>query len=181
MDKDFVDRLIAQWRRERPEIDPSGLAVAARVLRLARLFERRVETALEPFGLQLWSFDVLATLRRHGPPYSMPPKDLLKAVMLTSGAMTNRLDRLENAGLLVRSDDPDDRRGILVTLTDAGLALIDKAITARFEEARDAIASLDKRDVDGLVHGLRALSLALDEPVAAQEHVALIPKNRKRR
>lgn len=169
MHQDFTDRLIAQWRSQRPDLDPSGMAVAARVLRLARRLERRIEAVLEPFDLQLWSFDVLATLRRHGAPYSMPPKDLLKSVMLTSGAMTNRLDRLESAGLIVRSDDPGDRRGILVTLTDVGLTLIDKAIAARFEEAREVLQSLSKRDADGLVHGLRALSIALDDRAATPD------------
>lgn len=163
MNKDAVDLIIAQWKRERPELDTSGFAVVARVLRLSRLLERRLDDALEPYGLQLWSFDVLATLRRNGAPYTMSPTQLLGSVMLTSGAMTNRLDRLEAAGLILRLPDPNDRRGVLVRLTEKGLRTVDTAVVARMQEARDAVKGINASERASLTRGLRELMLALEQ------------------
>jgi DNA-binding MarR family transcriptional regulator len=157
MSQDLIDELMEQWRRERPELDPSAMGVVGRVLRLAGYLERSVEVALKPFGLSLWQFDVLATLRRAGKPYRLSPTQLMRAVMLSSGAMTNRLDRLETAGLVKREPDPNDRRGVLITLTPKGRQLADEAIQARFEEARARIASLSKSERRALERGLRRL------------------------
>lgn len=163
MNGDLIDLLIEQWRAERPDLDPGPMAVVGRILRAAALLERRLTRILAPLGLKPWAFDVLATLRRHGPPYRMPPKRLLESVMLTSGALTNRLDRLEAAGWIRRLDDPDDRRGVLVALTDAGLELVDQAVEARFEEARDALKELSPTREKQLTNGLRRLDQTLEK------------------
>lgn len=162
MSKDVVDKIIAQWNRERPELDASGFAVVGRLLRLARLLERRLDRVLKPYGLQLWSFDVLATLRRQGAPHTMSPKQLLESVMLTSGAMTNRLDRLEAAGLIVRLPDPTDRRGVLVRLTEEGLSVVNAAVAARMVEAEEALNGITASERASLVRVLRTLMLRLD-------------------
>lgn len=154
---DPIDLILEQWSRERPELDASGFAVVGRALVLSKLLKRRVTRALAPLDLSLWAFDVLATLRRQGAPYRLTPTELSRAAMLTSGAMTNRLDRLEARGLVQREADPDDRRGVLVVLTERGLALADRAIEARFAEARSAaelLSPADRRAAARILHRL---------------------------
>lgn len=163
MSRDLIDDLVTQWRSQRPELDPSPMGIVGRVLRLAGHLERTVEEALKPFDLSLWQFDVLATLRRSGPPYRLSPTQLMRAVMLSSGAMTNRIDRLKAAGLVRREPDPHDRRGVLITLTQKGERLIDKVIVARFDEARDRIAALPPSDRRALESGLRKLLEGLED------------------
>ncbi len=133
MDTDLIDLLVSQWRSIRPELDPQPMRTSGRLLRVAKLLEQRTEAVLRPFGLSLWQFDVLATLRRND--CDLSPGQLLSATMLTSGAMTHRLDRLETSELIERRPDPEDRRGVRVHLTKAGRELVDQAIVARFEEA----------------------------------------------
>jgi DNA-binding MarR family transcriptional regulator len=162
--QDRVDRIRAQWAVARPEMDTSGFAVTGRVLLLGRLLERRVDRVLAPLGLSLWSFDVLATLRRQGPPFRLPAGALSRATMLTTGAMTNRINRLEQKGWLRREPDPDDRRGVLVTLTDAGRRLADRAVTARFAEAQDAMARVSATDAKTLERLLSRLLTEFEEP-----------------
>jgi len=161
-DADRIDRIVGHWARERPELDTSGFAVAGRLLVLGKVFERRVQEALQPLGLSLWEFDVLATLRRQGAPYQLTPTELTRASMLTPGAVTHRLDRLEERGLVRRESDPDDRRGVRVVLQKRGLSLIDRAIELRFDEANEAVASLPARDRRTLVGLLRVLLLELE-------------------
>lgn len=139
---DAVDRIMAQWARERPDLDPQGLGLVARLLVLGKRLERRVELALSRVDLSLWEFDVLATLRRQGPPFCLTPTELSRETLLTPGAMTNRIDRLETAGLVRREAEPRDRRGVRVLLTEAGRELVDRAIELRFEEARSAATLL---------------------------------------
>lgn len=164
MELDAIDELMDHWREQRPDLDPSAMGVVGRILRLAGHLERSVENALKPFGLSLWQFDVLATLRRTGPPYRLSPTQLMQAVMLSSGAMTNRIDRLETAGLVKREPDPHDRRGVLITLTPKGLHLVDKVIVARFDEARASIAALSKTERKTLECGLRKLLNSAEKP-----------------
>jgi DNA-binding MarR family transcriptional regulator len=161
-EKDRIDLIRAQWSRERPDLDSKGFAVGARLLVLGKLLERRVSEALAPLGLSLWAFDVLATLRRQGPPYDLTPTELSRATMLTSGAMTNRLDRLEADGLLRRELDPNDRRGLRVVLTRNGLEIIDRAIAARFQEAEGAASTLSAGERKALEKLLRKMMVALD-------------------
>ena len=117
-DADRIDQIREQWRRERPGLDSSGFALVGRLLVLGKLLERRVSHALAPLDLALWAFDVLATLRRQGPPYRLTPTELSRETLLTPGAMTNRVDRLESAGLVRREAEPTDRRGVRVFLTE---------------------------------------------------------------
>lgn len=145
-EKDTIKRIVEQWSRERPDLDSSGFEVVGRVLVLAEHLKRRVGELLAPLGLELWGFDVLATLRRQGEPFRLTPTELSQASMLTSGAMTNRLDRLEKAGLVRRDRNPDDRRGVHVVLTEQGRDLVDRALAVRFDEAKDAVAALDDNE-----------------------------------
>ena len=171
---DSIDSILDQWSRERPELDASGFAIAGRLLVLGKLLERETDAALAPLGLKTWAFDVLATLRRQGPPYRLTPGELSQATMLTSGAMTNRLDRLEGKGLIRREDDPTDRRGVRVVLTASGRKLADKAIAVRFAKANDAASKLPAGDRKTLERLLRRLLLALepDAGTAAFELIA---------
>jgi DNA-binding MarR family transcriptional regulator len=143
---DVIKQIVEQWSRERPDLDPSGFEVVGRILVLAEHLKRRVGEALAPLELGLWGFDVLATLRRQGEPFRLTPTELSQATMLTSGAMTNRLDRLEAAGLVRRDRNPDDRRGVHVVLTERGRELVDQAIAVRFDEATDAVTVLNERE-----------------------------------
>lgn len=127
---DHVDELLAQWAEERPEFDTSALAIGARVARLSRFLIRVSQTALDHFGVNEGEGNVLAALRRSGPPYALTPTELYRSLLLSSGAMTNRIDRLEEQGYVVRERDADDRRRILVRLTDSGRELIDRAMDA---------------------------------------------------
>ena len=153
--RDAIDEMNAVWREVRPDLDPSPLDVVGRVLVLARHLEQSVETALKPHELSLGQFDILATLRRGGEGAKMTPTTLWKSVMLSSGAMTNRLDRLEGAGLISREPDPDDRRGFVVGLTPEGKTRIDAATETRFAEARASMPDLSAEQLKDLIDSLR--------------------------
>ncbi|MFJ2031027.1 MarR family winged helix-turn-helix transcriptional regulator [Streptosporangium sp. NPDC087985] len=157
MKDDPVDRIVAQWRRERPELEPSPMAVFGRIYRIARLMGDRVEAVYGAYGIGRGEFDVLATLRRAGEPYALSPKAMTATLMLTSGGMTGRLDRLERAGLVVRAPDPDDRRALRVSLTARGLALIDEAVAAGLEPQHEALAVLSREDRERLGDLLKTL------------------------
>jgi DNA-binding MarR family transcriptional regulator len=147
---DAVDEVLTKWRVVRPELDPSPLAAIGRVLVLARELEKRVDAALESHGLVLGQFDILATIRRNDNGEGVTPTQLLKGVVLSSGGMTSRLDRLEDAGLIVRMADPDDRRGVRVKLTAKGRKVIDAATDTRFQEAAAAVETLPLKDRQAL-------------------------------
>src|SRR5215471_1896723 len=146
MQQDALDRIVAQWQQVRPDLDPSPLAVLGRLQRLAGLVRRRVDTILKPYGLAWELLDVLGTLRRAGPPFRRTPTALYRACMLSSGAMTNRIDRLEAAGLASRVPDPDDRRGTLVGLTARGLAVVDEAIAVVWAAQAQLVAGLTETE-----------------------------------
>lgn len=168
MDKDQVDLFLQQWAQERPDLDPSPLAVVSRVLMLAKWLEQSADRALAPFGLSLWQFDVLAALRRSGPPFRLSPTQLMQLVTLTSGAMTNRIDRLEELGLVARERDPDDRRGVLIGLTAEGRKLVDAAIPVRLEDARRNLAAFSKTEQKELCGLLRTLMISLQDGLPAR-------------
>lgn len=126
---DHVDRITAQWTRERPDLDVGPMATIGRLSRLAQHLGKAHDRCFAEHGLNRASFDVLATLRRSGAPYALTPKSLLEQTMVTSGTMTNRLDRLEQAGMITRLPDPNDGRGFLIQLTDQGRTVIDAAAT----------------------------------------------------
>jgi DNA-binding MarR family transcriptional regulator len=141
-DRDEVDQIVAEWRRERPDLDTSPLEILSRVSRLARHLDRVRKSAFASAQLEQWSFDVLAALRRAGSPYELAPGALLQKTLVTSGAMSNRLDRLEQAGLVARRPDPSDRRGVIVRLTPAGKRRVDHCLAALLESEEELIAAL---------------------------------------
>ncbi|MBL0586936.1 MULTISPECIES: MarR family winged helix-turn-helix transcriptional regulator [Aeromonas] len=140
MDSDHVDLLLAQWARQRPDLDCSPMGVLGRVARMAAIAGREVSEELKECGLLGSDFDILATLRRAGEP--LTPTALYQSAMLSSGAMTARLDKLEQRGLIIRQAAPDDRRSLLVNLTDAGLALVDEAVERHLANERRLLAPL---------------------------------------
>lgn len=151
---DHVDRILAQWNRERPDLDVEPMGLLGRIARLRTHLAREIEKALAAHGLNSASFDVLATLRRSGPPYRLSPGDLIATTMVSSGTMTNRLDQLEKGGLIERSHNPDDRRGVIIALTPKGLALVDAAVTDHVENQHKLLDGLDAQEraaLDGLL------------------------------
>ncbi|WP_299805657.1 MarR family winged helix-turn-helix transcriptional regulator [uncultured Shewanella sp.] len=123
-----IDKVIAQWSKEKPHLDTLPMAIFGRIMRLQKHIEAQIATCHKQFGLTMGEFDVLATLRRSGEPFSLTPSALLSSMMLTSGAMTNRLDKLESKGLIERVHSKHDRRSVSVALTQNGFDTIDKAI-----------------------------------------------------
>jgi DNA-binding MarR family transcriptional regulator len=160
--RDEVDDLVAAWRAERPDLDVQPLQVLSRVSRLARHLDRARRSAFASHGLHAWEFDVLAALRRQGAPYELSPGALLRTTLVTSGTMTNRVDRLEQAGLVLRRPDPRDKRGVLVTLTPAGQARVDAALADLLEAEQALLASLPDTSRETLAGLLRVLLAPLD-------------------
>ncbi len=152
---DAIDELLQAWTTARPDLDSGVLGLVGRVIVLAEHLERSVESALAPHGLALGQFDILATLRRQGPRGALAPSQLLRSVMLSSGGMTNRLDKLEAAGWIVRRQDPKDRRGVVVALTAKGCKLIDAATATRFAEAEASQPKMSAKEKDVLADLLR--------------------------
>ncbi|MER5767065.1 MarR family winged helix-turn-helix transcriptional regulator [Streptomyces sp. NPDC001985] len=128
--RDAVDAIVDQWAAVRPDLDTGPMAAYGRIYRIARAMGDLQEREYRRYGVSRGEFDVLSALRRSGEPYTLSPRELSAALMLTTGGMTGRLDKLERAGLLTRSPDPDDRRGLRVTLTERGLEVIEQAVTA---------------------------------------------------
>jgi DNA-binding MarR family transcriptional regulator len=160
-DRDGVDVILEEWRRERPELDPSPIGVIGRISRLARELEQRLEAVYREHGLEPGWHDVLATLRRTGPPYQLRPTEFASTLMLTSSGTTKRLDRLEQARLITRTPDPDDRRATLITLTAAGHELIDAVTEAHLDNERNLLAALTADERRRLADLLRKLQLGL--------------------
>ena len=159
---DHVDHLLAQWERERPDLDTRLLAVSTRLVRLGRYLERTVSDHLAPFGLHEGEINVLAALRRSGAPYVLTPTELYRSLLVSSGAMTNRLDRLEQAGLLERTPDPDDRRRVRVGLTEAGITLVDEAFADYLRSLSQLFQELDAEGAEAVAAVLRDLLLPLE-------------------
>ncbi|MFJ3820215.1 MarR family winged helix-turn-helix transcriptional regulator [Streptomyces nodosus] len=157
MPRDPVDAIIGQWAVERPELDTAAMEIFGRISRITRTMGDRMEKAYARFGISRGEFDVLATLRRSGEPYALSPRRLSATLMITTGGMTGRLDRLERAGLLRRSPDPHDRRGLRVTLTDKGFRLVDEALGAGLSLQTEALGALDPRQAGQLADLLRRL------------------------
>jgi DNA-binding MarR family transcriptional regulator len=160
-ERDGVDAIIEQWRRERPELDHTPIGIVGRLSRVARQIEARLEPVYRDHGLEPGWHDVLATLRRQGPPYQLRPSDFTGSLMLTSSGATKRLDRLERAGLVERAPDPDDRRGVIITLTEAGHELIDRVTEAHMANEARLLEGLSPAERDRLAALLRKLGLSL--------------------
>jgi DNA-binding MarR family transcriptional regulator len=154
--------VLAQWRQERPDLDRSGMAVAGRIARAASLLQDAIEEELGKHGLTGPEFDVLAALRRSGPPHRLTPTELYRSMMVSSGTVTRRLDTLERRGLVRRRPAGHDRRSIEVELTPEGKRLADTAVEAHTANQRRLLAGLTKQDRAALEHGLRNLLLSLE-------------------
>ena len=148
---DRASRAVEQWNRERPELDVSTMRVLGRLGDCALVITRdRINPLFAEFGLQPGEFDVLATLRRSGKPYALTPTALYEDAMISSGSMTNRIDRLEKAGLVARTPSPNDGRATLVMLTRAGIKLIDEALVAHLKNQADVLAPLTQAEQEQL-------------------------------
>ncbi|MBD0710750.1 MULTISPECIES: MarR family winged helix-turn-helix transcriptional regulator [unclassified Streptomyces] len=160
--EDEVDRLVAAWRRERPDLDVEPLEVLSRVSRLARHLDRARRLAFSEHHLEPWEFDVLTSLRRAGAPYQLSPGQLLTQTLVTSGTMTNRIDRLTKKGLVERLPDPSDRRGVLVRLTPEGRDRADEALAGLLAQERAILARLSPGQRTELAGLLRRLTAPFD-------------------
>jgi DNA-binding MarR family transcriptional regulator len=160
--RDEVDDLVAAWRVQRPDLDVGPLQVLSRISRLARHLDIARRGAFASHGLESWEFDVLSALRRQGPPFQLTPGALLRATLVTSGTMTNRIDRLAAADLVRREPDPTDKRGVLVTLTDRGLAQVDAALEDLLGRERALLAGLDSCERQHLADLMRILLAPFD-------------------
>jgi DNA-binding MarR family transcriptional regulator len=162
MERDPVDLILEQWRRERPDVDLSGMAIIGRISRVERRLQTRLNEVFAHHGLEAWEFDVLATLRRTGPPYRLTAGQLLDSMMITSGAVTHRINRLEARGLIRREPDPHDGRVVHVVLTDDGFRTIEAALPDHAANEATIVAALGERDRATLTRLLRRLHVALD-------------------
>lgn len=170
--RDAVDVILAQWRKERPDLDVTPMALIGRVKRCAALLEQRLTPTFAEFGLSDWEFDMLATLRRAGAPYQLVPTALFSALMVTSGTMTHRIKTLESRGLVRRLPHPEDARSVRVQLTEEGFALIDRAVRAHVENERAILAPLARADARMLNARLSALLAVLEPQEAASPRAA---------
>ena len=161
--QDHVDTVLAQWAEQRPDLDASPMGVVGRLSRAARLLERGVDRVLDEHGVGGGEFDILATLRRSGPPYRLTPGALVSSSMVTSGAVTARLDRLVAKGLVTRETDPDNRRSVLVTLTARGRRLVDRVVEEHVANEEALLEGLSGRERDQLAGLLRRLLLSLGD------------------
>lgn len=159
MKKDVVDDILEQWSDEKPDLDTASLGVVVRVISLSRAFLRQATGALAPLDLELFEYDVLSALRRQGRPYALPATGLARETGLSSGAMTNRIDKLESRGLVTRAADKNDRRAVIVSLTKAGRRAIDDAIQLRLDAADESLQGLSQRERSELVKLLRKVRL----------------------
>ena len=160
---DHVDKILAQWRQERPDLDVAPMGLIGRVKRLALYLSREMEKTWAEYGLNAASFDVLATLRRSGPPFSLSPGGLIESTMVTSGTMTNRVDQLAKAGLVERIPNPNDGRGFFISLTDRGFRVIDRAVTAHVATQERLVSGLFEEEREELDRLLKSFLADLEQ------------------
>ncbi|MBB6347883.1 MarR family winged helix-turn-helix transcriptional regulator [Nonomuraea muscovyensis] len=161
--EDNVDWRMDQWRTERPDIDPTPMGVVARIQRACRLLERELRDHFATHDLQLWEFDILGTLRRSGHPYQLTAGQLVESSMVTSGAITNRIDRLVARELVTREVDPLNRRSVLITLTERGRELIDRVVVNHVDLEAKLLSKLSRHDQEHLAGLLRKLLTSLGD------------------
>ncbi|GAA4111835.1 MarR family transcriptional regulator TamR [Knoellia locipacati] len=166
MPEDDVDRIVSAWRRERPELDVTPLEILSRVSRLARRLDLARGAAFSEHGLDGWEFDVLSALRRAGKPYELSPGQLVAQTLVTSGTMTNRVDRLLARGFVERRPDPRDRRGVIVRLTPDGMRTVDAALDDLLTHERELLADLPNGQRTALADQLRVLLTPFERPTA---------------
>jgi DNA-binding MarR family transcriptional regulator len=161
--RDSIDVLVDEWRRERPDLDPSPFGIFGRIWRLSATMLSDAEKWLAPIGLSFESFSLIVTLRRSGPPYELNPTAFYRESLLSSGAVTNRIDRVEAEGLVKRLSDPKDRRGTIVRLTPKGRALADRAIKLHFAALNEALSDIDPGERKQLAKLLSKLLMSVEE------------------
>lgn len=161
---DHVDRILAQWHLERPDLDVAPMGLIGRIKRLNLTVTREMEKTWAEHGLNGPSFDMLATLRRAGPPFSLSPSDLIASTMVTSGTMTNRIDQLQKSGYVKRVKNPDDGRGFLISLTEKGFDVIDAAVTAHVATQGKLVSGLSDKEKATLDKALKNYQSKLDDP-----------------
>ncbi|WP_039986655.1 MarR family winged helix-turn-helix transcriptional regulator [Vibrio owensii] len=154
---DAIDRVVSQWAKEKPEFDTEPMAIMGRLMRIAKHMENHVAELHKRYDLKMGEFDVLATLRRSGQPYRLTPSELISSMMLTSGAMTNRLDKLEKKGLIAREHSKEDRRSVTVELTEKGFELIDSLIEQHLQAQHDLMGSLNSAEKGQVNQALKLL------------------------
>jgi DNA-binding MarR family transcriptional regulator len=159
---DAVDSVLQQWSRVRPDVDVSPMAVIGRISRLSRFIDRRLSENFARFGVEDWEYDMLATLRRHDAPYELSAGELTRQTMVTTGAITNRIDRLENRELVVRVSSTD-RRKVIVRLTSNGLTLVDSIVAGHMETEHAILSALSDRQRNDLSNVLRSLLISLGD------------------
>lgn len=175
MDPDAIDQLVEQWNRERPDLDVSPTHVLQRITRLYLLQSASFAEVFGRFGITFGEYEVLAALTRSGPPHRLKPGELVGALVLSSGAVTNRIDRVEAAGLVERLPDPDDRRGTLVALTARGRAVVDEALRAHLANEERLLSGLSGGDREQLTQLLR--KLLVSEAFTALDPAHLVASN----
>jgi len=163
MESDPVDKILAQWQQERPDLDVSPMGIIGRLIRLAKHLEQAIQETFSEFGLTVGEFDVLATLRRSGHPYQLSPTQLFNTLMVSSGTMTHRIDRLEQAALVQRLPDLSDRRGTQIKLTDKGFDVIEKAVEDHVVNEHCILSVLDVTEREVLTQLLRKLLVSFEE------------------
>ncbi|MEA5565965.1 MarR family transcriptional regulator [Anabaena sp. UHCC 0399] len=163
MNKDRIDIILEEWQQELPQLDTSAVGIIGRILRIARLLEKHRESILVEYGLNVWSFDVLATLRRQGQPFRLKPTELYSLLMLSSGAMTNRIDRLEQDGIVTRVRDAEDRRSVMVQLTPKGIQLADTVMPILFEKEKQLLSQFTADELQLSIPMLRKLLVLLEQ------------------
>ena len=159
---DEVDRIVSSWQKERPDLDSTPMLVFSRITRLARHLDLARRNAFLSHGLEPWEFDVLSSLRRSGSPYALTPGVLMNELLVSSGTMTNRIDRLEAKGLVERSPSPTDRRAVLVSLTVEGRKRVDSALKSLLDDERNLLVGISEEDEQRLSLLLKPLLLAFD-------------------
>jgi DNA-binding MarR family transcriptional regulator len=164
---DSVDRIISQWNAVRPDLDSSPIEIVGRTSRLSRLLDRRLAESFARFDLESWMYDVMATLRRSGEPYELTAGDLMRHTMVTTGAVTNRIDRLEQRGFVERASS-QDRRQVLVRLTKKGLAKVDEVVIGHLETEREILSVLSARQRAELGSLLRTMLLSLGDQASTE-------------
>jgi DNA-binding MarR family transcriptional regulator len=163
---DHVDRLQRQWARELPDLDTEPMTILGRAYRLSNLVRPSIEATFASFGLDRGEFDVISTLRRSGPPYRLTPTEMYSSLMISSGGLTHRLDRLEKAGLIRREKSPNDGRSVLVALTEAGIALAEKAIRTDMADEARFLNGLGPEEREALAGLLRKLIIGIENELA---------------
>ena len=175
--RDAVDRITTQWRAVRPDVDVSPIEVVGRVSRLSRLVDRRLAENFAGHGIESWMYDVLATLRRSGEPYALTAGDLVRQTMVTTGAITNRIDRLEQRGLVER-ERGKDRRTVIVRLTEQGLGVVEDVVDSHLATEREILSPLSPRQQRELSRLLRATLLGLGDHAEAEPPSPAEPRGR---